>query len=456
MPDPSDMSNLHQKLQGVADAAFALQQSLGVTIASAAGTADFLTPMQNRMCHRILNVFETGSADGHYDAVSILNDGPGKIRQITYGRSQTTEYSNLRELVDMYVSAAGLFSAQLRPYLEKIGVTPLTDDAGFVDLLQRAAREDPVMHTVQDAFFDKVYFDPAMIWAKGHGFVKALSALVIYDSFIQSGRIRQELRSLFPEKPPVSGGREEVWVRQYVEVRHQWLGANSNLAVRPTIYRTRDLLREVNAGNWDLSFLPFMANGTPVNDVTSLPTTPAIAAVMAAQVPEPHVVWSEIEPPAAGLVAAPADSAAGLATQILTSPTITLATTHVTTPADNANARQNILDTSQGRAASRSSAPGAPGGTVNLDRAMLTGMLELAKSFKFNVSEFCGAVHSPGSRHYAGVAADIDRIDGQQVNDAHPRQAEFRQRCVDLGATEMRGPNDEGHKTHIHAGWPRP
>jgi hypothetical protein len=56
-------------------------------------------------------------------AISIFEDGPNDIRQITYGRSQTTEYGNLRELVQMYVEAGGRFSEDFRPFVERFGRT---------------------------------------------------------------------------------------------------------------------------------------------------------------------------------------------------------------------------------------------------------------------------------------------------------------------------------------------
>src|SRR4029450_4435466 len=116
-----------------------------------------LTPAQQTLARRVLNVFETGRADGDYGAIAIFADGPHDIRQITYGRSQTTEYGNLRDLVQRYVAAAGLFSAALAPYAERVGSVPLTDDPVFKDLLRKAGRQDPVMRTVQDAFFDDRY-----------------------------------------------------------------------------------------------------------------------------------------------------------------------------------------------------------------------------------------------------------------------------------------------------------
>jgi chitosanase len=79
-----------------------------------------LTAQQKRICEQVINVFETGSVQGDYSTISIFPDGPGKIRQVTYGRSQTTEYGNLDELIQMYVDANGTHGNELRPYLEKI------------------------------------------------------------------------------------------------------------------------------------------------------------------------------------------------------------------------------------------------------------------------------------------------------------------------------------------------
>ena len=80
-----------------------------------------LTTQQKRICEQVINVFETGSIEGDYGAIVIFADGPHGIRQVTYGRAQTTEYGNLEELVQMYVDGHGMFSEQLRPYLPKIG-----------------------------------------------------------------------------------------------------------------------------------------------------------------------------------------------------------------------------------------------------------------------------------------------------------------------------------------------
>lgn len=225
-----------------------------------------ISPGIRLLCERIVNVYETGSVRGNYANISIFADGPHSVRQVTYGRAQTTEYGNLRKLVSMYASAGGTYSDQLRPYVDKIGIDPLVDNSAFKSLLRRAGREDPVMRTTQDVFFDDVYFQPALRWARAHGFTKPLSMLVIYDSFIHSGSIRAQLRARFPERTPAEGGSEREWIRQYVDVRHEWLRTHSNPELHPTVYRTRDLAREIARGNWDLALLPISANGTPVDD----------------------------------------------------------------------------------------------------------------------------------------------------------------------------------------------
>jgi chitosanase len=143
-------------------------------------------------------------------------------------------------------------------------VDPLVDDAQFKQLLKDAGKNDPVMRQVQDVFFDKRYFQPAMDWADHDGFTLPLSALVIYDSQVHSGGILGFLRKRFAETAPASGGDEKTWIKQYVDVRQSWLANHSNPDLRKTIYRTQCFEREIGRNNWDLSQLPINANGVNV------------------------------------------------------------------------------------------------------------------------------------------------------------------------------------------------
>jgi hypothetical protein len=135
---------------------------------------------------------------------------------------------------------------------------------------------------------------------------------------------------------------------------------------------------------------------------------------------------------------------------------IVLADRHVSGRVDRATALDNIRDGAAGRAAQRSGYENAPGGEVVLDGRMLEALRTLAKEHSFRVSEIAGGSHSKNSRHYAGVAFDVDQLDGRTVSVANASVKSFMARCRALGATEVLGPGDPGHSSHIHAAWPRP
>lgn len=210
---------------------------------------------------QIVNCFETGSAAGNYGDVSIFYDGPNGIKQITFGKSQTTEYGNLKDLLKDYAKAQGKYSKQIEakiPLLTKGAV----NDKVLIQLLKDSG-SDPVMIATQDAFFDRVYWDRAVAWAQKNKFTLPLSYLVIYDSFIHSGGILDFLRKKFAANTPANGGNEKEWVEQYLTTRHNWLMNHSNKILRKTIYRTRDMMREIKEGDWNLE-TEFVANGIKI------------------------------------------------------------------------------------------------------------------------------------------------------------------------------------------------
>ena len=157
--------------------------------------------------------------------------------------------------------------------------------------------------------------------------------------------------------------------------------------------------------------------------------------------------------PADAQAAAAPSTRASLASTILRSHRISLATFHSSGVRDNATARQNIVDTANGGRAHRSCYGTAPCGSVYLNVTMLRSMLNLRNGFTFRVSEIAGGSHTAGSRHYAGKAFDVDILDGQGVSAANPHVRSFMARCRALGAVEVLGPGDAGHATHIHCAW---
>ena len=130
---------------------------------------------------QILNVFETGSITGDYSNVSIFADGPGDRRQITYGRSQTTEWGHLPKLIQEYVDAKGKVADFFKPYLSKLGKVSLVNDSALISKLKEAGK-DPIMQSTQDVFFDEHYWAPAFKFMQTNGFKLPLSAMTASSS----------------------------------------------------------------------------------------------------------------------------------------------------------------------------------------------------------------------------------------------------------------------------------
>jgi chitosanase len=211
---------------------------------------------------KIVNVFESGTPNGDYGCISLYEDGPNGIKQVTYGKSQTTEWGNLSQLVKLYINNNGKFSDQLIKYSDTIGRTSLVNDKNFISILKEASK-DPIMRESQDSFFDTHYWEPAKKWFDKNGFKSNLAMLVIYDSFIHSGSILKFLRERFAEKVPVNGGDEKAWIEQYCQTRLSWLNNHSNPILRKTNYRVVDFIRAIEKNDWDLS-QEFLANGTKI------------------------------------------------------------------------------------------------------------------------------------------------------------------------------------------------
>jgi chitosanase len=212
---------------------------------------------------KVLNVFETGTPEGRYHSVTVMADGVNRSRQITYGKSQTTEQGNLKTLLEMYIAAGGKYGEDFKPYISKIKVIPLSNDMKFRLLLRKSALEDAIMRNTQDDFFEQLYYQPAEQFFNGNNFQTALSMLVIYDSYIHSGGVPRRLRERFPERTPINGGYESDWTTAYVNTRHHWLANHGNILLRKTIYRTQCLKNQIETDNWDLQN-PIMANGVRV------------------------------------------------------------------------------------------------------------------------------------------------------------------------------------------------
>ena len=234
-----------------------------------------LTDDQERRIDRWISAVETGNPEGDYGNVTVLPDNPYKARQITYGKHQTTETGgNVQKLVKAWLVRPDADpGTEAKRVLEDFVRAPRysqVDNKVLLHLLRDLGKL-PSMEDCQNEFFLEHYMQPARQWAEDHGFTLALSLLVIYDSFVQSGGILGLLRRRFRESPPSQGGRERVWISSYVDVRHQWLRywgdgkSGKSKAIRASAYRTDALNVETDRDNWDLTMSPMHVNGIRID-----------------------------------------------------------------------------------------------------------------------------------------------------------------------------------------------
>lgn len=223
-----------------------------------------ISDLQKRTAQAIVNIFETGRVPGDYRAVTLI---PGDAGHLSYGRSQITLASgNLYLLIKSYCEdAEAQYATHLRNYLDPLANrdTILDHDAEFRDLLARAG-DDLVMRNVQDWFFDKVYWEPALNAAAAIGISSALGTTVVYDSHIHgSWRLMRDRTN--EAQGANSQTIEQHWVRFYVEERRKWLATHANPLLHRTVYRMDTFLQLIDSGKWELS-LPLRIRGIEINE----------------------------------------------------------------------------------------------------------------------------------------------------------------------------------------------
>lgn len=151
------------------------------------------------------------------------------------------------------------------------------------------------------------------------------------------------------------------------------------------------------------------------------------------------------------------NSTTSIAKKVLNHPKINLYHKQVSGVHDKASSHHNISSVAAGYSARRSTYGSAPGGYTKLNKRMLETMLYLAntKGYSYNVTSIAGGSHSSNSRHYAGTAFDVSMINGKRVNYSNPYYRTFMNICRARGATEVLGPGNRGHSSHVHIAWPR-
>lgn len=221
-----------------------------------------MTDLQKRTAQAIVNVFETGSVKGDYANVTVVAGDNGHL---TYGRSQTTLASgNLYLLIEDYCSAANAVHADtLRPYLQRLKNRDLSlDHDATLRATLRTAGKDPVMMSIQDAFFDRVYWMPAVNAAANIGLSTPLGVAIVYDSTVHGSWKAMRDRTIQNHGQPA--GNERAWLGHYVATRRAWLAGKGGLLAK-TVYRMDTFKALLDAGNMNIA-LPVVAHGVQITE----------------------------------------------------------------------------------------------------------------------------------------------------------------------------------------------
>lgn len=221
-------------------------------------------PKYVRYIRRILSVAETDKPEWNPASVYVYPDGNNGRKQCTLSIGFTADGGNLTKVLERYVDAGGSFGPELAPHITALKEGSPGTGTEFINLLKRIGKEDPLMMTVQEEMFDKLYLGPAFRWASQYGFALPLSYLVICDSFLHSGSMLDFLMNRFAEKKPADGGDSKEWIEAYTRTRKDWLANHSNDVLHSTVYRCNCYLDQIKKNNWDLEQTPIVMHGTPV------------------------------------------------------------------------------------------------------------------------------------------------------------------------------------------------
>jgi chitosanase len=222
-----------------------------------------ISELQKKTAQAIVNIFESGRPLGDYGCVTVL---AGDTGHLTYGRSQTSLGSgNLALLLHAYCEAQGAFSEALRSFLPAFDRRDeRLDYNDKVKSLLGQAGGDPVMRSVQDEFFDRVYWAPAMKSAEHIGVVEPLSMTVVYDSRIHGSYhyIRDVTNGQHGETRQIG---EDAWIKAYVSVRRNWLATHQNSLLRKTVYRMDAFRALIDGNKWELP-LPLAVRNVVISE----------------------------------------------------------------------------------------------------------------------------------------------------------------------------------------------
>lgn len=265
-PIPNQAGFCRLRFEGDTELVNAVAAPAAAMPATAAMPPGALSATQKRTAEAIVNIFETSSVLGEYGQVTLI---PGDSGHLTFGRSQTTLGSgNLAKLIAAYCDNHGArFGSRLAKFLQDLGDRQVALDKDFkLHNLLRATADDPVMRDVQDAFFDRTYWQPAAAAAAAMDIRTPLGVATVYDSFVQGswGAMRAATDDHAGKLAKIG---EKAWITAYIETRRNWLATHARPDLRKTVYRMDSLGAMARRGLWALE-LPILVRDCEISEAS--------------------------------------------------------------------------------------------------------------------------------------------------------------------------------------------
>lgn len=194
-----------------------------------------LSEEQKEAAEKLINLFENGTTEVHYDYVEELNDGRG----FTCGRAGfTTGTGDALLLIEEYTKQlpknplAG-YLPRLR-VLARLGSGDVNGLEGYAEAFRTAAA-DPLFRALQNQFQDDLYYYPAMQIAESLGLQSPIAHAVLYDTIIQHGEgddpdslgtIAAKTESIFGGSPAEGVVGELKFIVTFLRIRRAVLASS--------------------------------------------------------------------------------------------------------------------------------------------------------------------------------------------------------------------------------------
>ena len=227
-----------------------------------AAPLDLRDPARKHRAAQITSSFENSTTQLQYDYVQNITDGRG----LTAGRAGfTSATGDLLLVVERYQQLRpGNALVRFLPALRAVNGSASTRGlSGFASAWKAAADNDPQQRRAQDDVESRLYFRPALGYARRHHIVTALGQAALWDTIIQhgDGSDRDGLGRILQETVTAMAGsvqgNEPAWILRFLAIRRTHLlnaaDPSTRTAWRQSVGRVDALSALARHNKWTLS-----------------------------------------------------------------------------------------------------------------------------------------------------------------------------------------------------------